>query len=81
MFSERQIQSVLVVGATSAIGRAVAGGFAEAGYGVLVAGRCAEACARIAEDLRIRYQVEATPLRFKSSWTGTWSPNGRSTSR
>ncbi|MGE0354830.1 MAG: SDR family oxidoreductase [Gemmatimonadales bacterium] len=55
---------VLVAGATSAIGRAVAAAFARRGYRVAVAGRNAEETRRIAADLALRYRVPAESFRF-----------------
>jgi NAD(P)-dependent dehydrogenase (short-subunit alcohol dehydrogenase family) len=66
MCSQADNETVLIVGGTSAIGRAVADAFAQAGYGIFVAGRCGEECQRIAEDLRVRYQITAAALPFQA---------------
>jgi decaprenylphospho-beta-D-erythro-pentofuranosid-2-ulose 2-reductase len=49
---------VLVVGATSAIARGTAAALARRGYSLYLAGRDLSELARIAADLRIRYQAE-----------------------
>lgn len=56
--------AVLVAGATSAIGRAVAAAFARRGYRIAVAGRNAEETRRIAADLALRYRVPTESFRF-----------------
>ncbi|MBU0553452.1 SDR family oxidoreductase [Myxococcota bacterium] len=52
--------SVLILGATSPIARQLAARYAEAGWPVYVAARDGEEAARIAADLRVRFDVEAT---------------------
>lgn len=52
------MKPILILGATSSIGRALALSFAEKGYSIYLAGRNAPELERIAADLRNRYQVE-----------------------
>jgi short-subunit dehydrogenase len=52
-------RTVLILGATSAIARAVAGEFARRGYDLLLAGRDLEELDRLAGDLKLRYGVTA----------------------
>ncbi len=56
--------TVLVLGAASAIARAVAAEFARRGYGLLLAGRDAEELERLAVDLRVRHEIRARSLAF-----------------
>ena len=56
--------SVVILGATSAIARAIATRYARQGHSLIVAARDAEEAGYIAGDLRIRHQVEATPLAW-----------------
>ncbi|RAL25126.1 short-chain dehydrogenase [Lujinxingia litoralis] len=56
--------SVIILGATSPIARAVAERYAEAGYAVALAARDQEEGARSAADLRIRYGVETQAFAF-----------------
>jgi short-subunit dehydrogenase len=51
-------ESVLILGATSAIARSAARAFAERGYSLYLAGRDAGELERLASDLRIRYRTE-----------------------
>src|SRR5439155_15805168 len=51
--------TVVVLGATSAIARAVAGAFARRGFDLLLAGRDREELDRVALDLSLRYGVSA----------------------
>jgi decaprenylphospho-beta-D-erythro-pentofuranosid-2-ulose 2-reductase len=57
-------QTVLILGATSAIARAVAGEFARRGYDLLLAGRDGEELEAVAADLRLRYGVKTQGLIF-----------------
>lgn len=50
---------VLLLGATTGIGRAVAAAFARRGYEVIVTGRSLPEAARTAQDLAIRYGIAA----------------------
>jgi len=52
-------RTVLILGATSAIARAVAGEFARRGYDLLLAGRDPEELESLAADLAVRYGVKA----------------------
>ena len=54
----------MVLGAASAIARAIALEFAGRGYGLLLAGRDMEELERIAADARVRHGVEARALFF-----------------
>ena len=57
--------AVLILGATSDIGRATAHEFASAGHPIFLAARCAEdRLTRDAEDIRIRHQVKVDVLEF-----------------
>ena len=56
--------TVLVLGATSAIARAVAAEFARRGYDLLLAGRDAEELERLAADLRVRHGTGARAVAF-----------------
>ena len=51
-------ETVLILGATSAIARSAARAFAERGYSLYLAGRDAGELERMASDLRIRYRAE-----------------------
>ncbi len=56
--------TVLVLGAASAIARAVAAEFARRGYDLLLAGRGAEELERLAADLALRHGIQARVLAF-----------------
>lgn len=56
--------SVLILGATSGIGRAVAHRWAKEKVNLLLAGRDMTELERAAADLRIRYGIEAEALQF-----------------
>jgi short-subunit dehydrogenase len=56
--------TVVVLGAASAIARAVAAEFARRGYDLLLAGRDAEELERLALDLRVRHGIVARALAF-----------------
>lgn len=56
--------TALVLGAASAIARAVAGEFASRGFDLLLAGRDREELDRIAADLSLRYRVNAQARAF-----------------
>jgi len=58
----REGKGVVIVGATSAIARAVARCFAEKGYNIVLAARDGEENITIARNLVVRYGVEAHPL-------------------
>lgn len=62
-------QSVLIVGATSAIARALAGELASSGAAVHLAARNVCEAGRIANDLSVRYQVPTSCSRFEA---GAW---------
>jgi decaprenylphospho-beta-D-erythro-pentofuranosid-2-ulose 2-reductase len=54
----------LILGAASAIARAVAGEFARRGYDLLLGGRDREELDRLATDLQLRHGVKAQALEF-----------------
>jgi decaprenylphospho-beta-D-erythro-pentofuranosid-2-ulose 2-reductase len=56
--------TVLILGAASAIARAVAGEFARRGFALLLAGRDREELDRLAADLSLRYGVKAQGSPF-----------------
>lgn len=56
--------SVLILGATSTIAKAVAAEFARLGYDLILAGRSRDELEATAADLSLRYRVDATALRF-----------------
>ena len=56
--------NVLILGATSAIARAVADRLAAQGCRLVIAARETEELDRLAADLRFRHRAEVTPLRF-----------------
>jgi decaprenylphospho-beta-D-erythro-pentofuranosid-2-ulose 2-reductase len=56
--------TVIVLGAASGIGRAVADELARRGYDLLLAGRDAEELAALADDLRLRHGVETRCQAF-----------------
>lgn len=58
------MQSVLILGATSAIARASAAAFAAQGYGLVLASRDAAELERDASDLRIRFEVPVSWATF-----------------
>jgi hypothetical protein len=55
---------VLILGAKSAIGEAIAAEYASHGYDLYLAGRGKKEIDKIATDLAIRYKVQATALEF-----------------
>jgi len=57
-------EPVLILGATSAIGRHVAASFAARGHALFLAGRNLLEVERVAADLRIRHRVETVAGRF-----------------
>ncbi|MET4260310.1 decaprenylphospho-beta-D-erythro-pentofuranosid-2-ulose 2-reductase [Bradyrhizobium sp. S3.12.5] len=65
-------KTVLVLGASSDIGRAAARAFAKAGYDVGLAGRDVAALEPDAADLRARYSIEASTWRFDVLDTGSF---------
>lgn len=64
-------ESVLILGATSAIARATAAAFAGNGYALYLASRDADELQRIAADLRLRYGVEVRHGVFDAEATAT----------
>ncbi len=64
-------QSVLILGATSAIARATAAAFAKSGRSLYLASRDADELERIASDLRLRYNVEVSHDVFDVEATDT----------
>lgn len=60
-------KTVLILGATSAIARAVAGALAKEGYPLFLGGREKEELERIAQDLKIRYKVNVLYDFFDAS--------------
>lgn len=58
------MQTVLILGATSSIARAVAGEFASHGYDLILAGRDCEEMQTQVADLEIRYGVKARVYPF-----------------
>jgi short-subunit dehydrogenase len=64
-------ETVLILGATSAIARAAAAGFAARGHDIYLAGRDMDELPRIAADLRLRYGVEVGYGRFDAEATET----------
>jgi short-subunit dehydrogenase len=61
---DRPPRSVLILGATSDIGRAAARAFAAEGYAVRLAARDTERLQPDAQDFRLRFSVEVTLHRF-----------------
>ena len=59
-------RTVLILGATSAIARAVASEFGRRGFDLLLAGRDTEELELLAADLRIRHGVGAAALPFEA---------------
>jgi decaprenylphospho-beta-D-erythro-pentofuranosid-2-ulose 2-reductase len=57
---------VLIVGATSGIGRALARGLAGEGYDVMLAGRQLDELDPVATDLQIRYGIKAECREFEA---------------
>ena len=57
-------KSLLVLGASSDIARAIAKKFASEGWDILLAGRDPELLSRDAADLKLRYKVNAESLKF-----------------
>jgi short-subunit dehydrogenase len=58
------MRGVLIIGATSGIGSAIARSFAKKGLALVIAGRRKEALERLANDMRIRYGAEVKTLTF-----------------
>ncbi len=67
-------QTVLILGATSAIARAVAAEFARRGYNLLLAGRDPGELHALAADLRLRYGVNAEGRPFDALALETHGP-------
>lgn len=57
---------IVILGATSAMARALADEFAKAGHPVILAARDDEETALIAADIRTRYEVDAIPMHFEA---------------
>ncbi|MCL4539956.1 MAG: SDR family oxidoreductase [Bacteroidetes bacterium] len=57
-------RSILILGASSDIARAIAKKFASEGWDLLLAGRDPELLSRDAADLKLRYAVDAKSLKF-----------------
>lgn len=60
-------KTVMIAGATSAIARGIAVGFARRGYAVVLAGRDMEETGRIAADLSVRYGVASRAVAFDAT--------------
>jgi short-subunit dehydrogenase len=58
------VSSVLILGATSGIGRAVTAEFASRGYDLILAGRNRDELAAIAADASVRYSVATSVLHL-----------------
>lgn len=63
--------TVLILGATSPIARAVANEYAELGHDIFLAARDRDEAQRIASDIAIRYEVRTTAAAFDAVQTGT----------
>ena len=63
--------SVLILGATSPVARAVAEEYARAGHTIVLAARDHLEASRVADDLHVRYQVETFPVAFDARGTST----------
>ncbi len=59
---KKEPRFILLLGATSAVVRALANELASQGYNLVLAGRDTEEVERIATDIQLRYQVRAHPL-------------------
>lgn len=57
-------KSILILGATSDIGKALAKRYAEEGWSIFLAGRDRDQLDRLASDITIRYGVPADPYYF-----------------
>ncbi len=57
---------IVILGATSAIARALADAFARDGYPIVLAARDMEEAETIAADIRVRFGVEAHPLLLEA---------------
>jgi short-subunit dehydrogenase len=57
-------KSLLILGASSDIARAIARKFASEGWDILLAGRDPELLSKDAADLKFRYSVDSRPLEF-----------------
>ena len=57
-------ESVVILGATSAMAKAIAREFAARGLNLIVAARDTEENEILAQDLRVRYEIEAHALFF-----------------
>jgi len=71
--SEQAKQSVLIVGATSGIARAVASVYAARGAALVLAGRDAQALEENAADLRTRYSAEVRVVPFDATEPATFA--------
>jgi len=57
---------ILILGATSGIARCVAAELARQGHALILAGRDGEELERLADDLRLRHQVQVWTQRFEA---------------
>ncbi len=62
--SQLSTPTLLILGASSDVGRAIAHQYARHGYQIILAGRHPEEMEKSANDLRIRYRTEATAVYF-----------------
>ncbi len=67
-------KTMLLVGATSDIGRAIADAYAAAGWRIVLVGRNHEACERNARDLEIRYGAAVPVLDLDIGTSDRFTP-------
>ena len=65
------VERVMVVGATSAIGRALASALASSGHSLLLAGRSEVELERVARDLQTRFGARAESAVYDATQSGT----------
>lgn len=67
-------RSVVILGATSSVARVIARKCAADGYDVVLAAMKEDQLDEIAQDIRVRYEVETHPLRFDATAYDTHEP-------
>ncbi len=64
-------KTILILGATSAVARAIASDFAKQGYNLFLASRATQELQRIDDDLTLRYQIHVDYCQFDAEHIDT----------